>query len=207
MTSKLEADQTTDRCGHRTSARGREAGLRSIHFHLPPSVGSEGQCSPHTPLPGFNRTPEKPALLGVLTGRVRGRLPDGVQHLHVSDVVDVQRLLQAHNEPLEGKREAGVKSRSAAPGPRRSAFPPEHLWAWLSGGRQRYGSSASTTLSSGVYCCCPGRLAMPVGPCPRNGNVERKCDLFLVCLPLSPHPLPLMKTTLGAVEAELGAAR
>ena len=33
------------------------------------------------------------------TPGVGGRVSDGVQHLHVPDVVDVERLLQAHHQP------------------------------------------------------------------------------------------------------------
>ena len=45
-----------------------------------------------------------------LTCWVWGCLPDGVQHLHVPDVVYVQRLLQAHYEPLEERDGAKPKN-------------------------------------------------------------------------------------------------
>lgn len=64
-------------------------------------TSKERDPSPALPSKGGAGLPGGRAGGRRLTCGVRGRLPDGVQHLHVPDVVDVQRLLEAHDQPLE----------------------------------------------------------------------------------------------------------
>ena len=47
---------------------------------------------------------------------VRRRVTDRVQHLHITDVVDVERLLQAHHQPLYKGREFIITGMSSFPG-------------------------------------------------------------------------------------------